>query len=224
MILDIHFLIIHALGDDLDYKIADEEEIVPIAVATLGSCALTCRAWLDTARNQLYRFVIMAGRKHCQLFSRTILDSASLAFKVQHFCCHLAEVGMVRSRKIEMPLSPPVVSRLANLKSALLVGKKAERPAAMPFVYFIRSSAGCEHLRTLTLLNIHLHNFGYLSGTVWSFVNMKSLNLTECSWGPLREPAASYPAYDDSDHPERHRQSLTDLPVNIIPYKLTHAV
>ncbi|KAI0773550.1 hypothetical protein C8Q74DRAFT_1265315 [Fomes fomentarius] len=208
--LEIWFLIIDALGPKRNQY---GEKLEEPSVAALQACALTCQAWLDRARHHLYKDIYLHKGEQFFQFSQTIVQSPSLGRLVDIIECDLYgngdyDVMDTPLDKIQTPLSPFVVSRLANLKRASFFGGGSDTSLPVPFVHFIRSFSVCDKLRQLALYNIYLNEIDYVVGTVWSFPQIDSLLVKDCDW-PLIDVDDEYHSY----HPECHRPRLTTLEI-----------
>ncbi len=211
--LEIWFLIIDALGPK---RGKCGEKLEEPSVAALQACALTCHAWLYRARQHLYKDIFLHKSEQFRQISQSIVQSPSLGRLVEYIECALCgedwdyDAMETAPDNIQTPLSPFVVSRLANLKRATFSGAGTDTGLPVPFVHFIRSFSVCDKLRQLALYNMYFDEIDYMVGTIWSFPQIDSLLVKDCDWNS--------PDFVDDywSLPECHRPRFTTLEVRLI--------
>ncbi|TFK93286.1 hypothetical protein K466DRAFT_658633 [Polyporus arcularius HHB13444] len=173
----------------------------------LRACALTCHAWLPTARRHLYSTVYLRSPIHSRLLSRTLADNPAIFPLICRLhCAGITSAGLQIASSTEegYPLTTDTVSKLSSLRSVVFTIRAGTPPYFLPLV---RSFSVLEHLDSLCIQNA-ANTYLDMVHVIWSFPAVRSIELDGCAWWKVA------PIADDSAYPYRCR-NLRDLKIRI---------
>lgn len=167
-----------------------------VALATLSSCALVCRAWRPHAQQVLFHYVILRDKDALYRFAEIVDASPKLGMYVRQ----LAFRGY-----LHVPHSAAVLfltalrGRLTNLEVLNLHGIQEYEKDANPlpegekelpylpfhFRYFESLLTSISHVRVLSLMCVCFASFGDFARLLSTLRNLRELSCSSVSWAVL---------------------------------------
>ncbi len=168
---------------------------VPVAFATLCSCALVCRVWRPCAQKVLFNYVVLRDKAALYRFAELVDAYPKLGTYVRM----LALRGY-----LHVPYSPAVLfltalgRRLTNLSALSIHGFDDDEKAAHPLPeghkelpclpfhrYFPSLLTSVSHIRRLSLRDVRFASFGDFARFLSALCNLGDLFCTRISWSVL---------------------------------------
>ncbi|TFK85526.1 hypothetical protein K466DRAFT_664450 [Polyporus arcularius HHB13444] len=168
---------------------------VPVAFATLCSCALVCRVWCPCAQQVLFNYVVLRDKAALYRFAELVDAYPKLGTYVRM----LALRGY-----LHVPYSPAVLfltalgRRLTNLSALSIHGFDDDEKAAHPLPeghkelpclpfhrYFPSLLTSISHIRRLSLRDVRFASFGDFARFLSALCNLGDLFCTRISWSVL---------------------------------------
>jgi len=161
--------------------------------ATLYSCALTCRAWLQRSRYNLYRRILLHNRQTLENIERTLSVPGLVPYTSRNRELHLTERYLLpyplppSLRQREAPfvhITPLKLTNLApSLESLKISSVKWHKTPIHPS--FFLSTAIFSAVTRLTLDNCRFATFSELQRLVCELPIVSALRLDSCVWSAV---------------------------------------